>query len=87
MVGEGNTTASALTTVQSKMHLLTGEEKCSDTQELETVSGDRCGCQEAVHDIHRQAAAFKGQTEVSVNRDEPADQLTPSFCCQLQDKH
>lgn len=60
-----------------KKYLFTGQEKCSYSQKLEAVSSHRCGRHEPVHDVHCQAAALKGQTEMFVYRDEPADQFTP----------
>lgn len=65
-------------------HLFTCEQQGSRSHQLEAVRSHRRGRQEPVHDVHRQAAALKGQPQIFVQRDEPADQRAPSLCSQLQ---
>lgn len=65
-------------------HLFTCEQQGSRSHQLEAVRSHRRGRQEPVHDVHRQAAALKGQAQIFVQRDEPADQRAPSLCSQLQ---
>lgn len=69
---------------KEKTDQFTGQQERCDAQELEAVCSNGSGCQEPVHDVHRQAAALKGQAEMFVDRNEPADQLTPGLCSQLQ---
>lgn len=65
-------------------HLFTGEQEGCCSHQLEAVCSHRCGRQEPVHDVHRQAAALEGQAQIFVQRDEPADQRAPGLCSQLQ---
>lgn len=65
-------------------HHLTGQQESRDAQELEAVGSHGRGCQETVHDVHRQAAALEGQTEVLVDGDEPADQRAAVLGRQLR---
>lgn len=70
----GNIKRQKKKTQVEETHHLTGEEQSRDTHELEAVGGHGCGRQEAVNDVHRQAAALEGQSEVPVDGDKPADE-------------
>lgn len=63
------------------MHQFSGQEESCDAHQLEAVGSYRRARQEAVHYVHRQTAALKGQTEVSVDGDEPADECAPGLRC------
>lgn len=67
-------------------HHLAGQEESRDAHELEAVGSHGRGCQEAVHDVHCQAAALKRQMEVLVDRDEPADEHAAVLSSQLRGK-
>lgn len=83
---EGSEVASLLVQLAqpANTHLFTGEQEGCCSHQLEAVCSHRRGCQEPVHDVHRQAAALEGQAQIFVQRDEPADQRAPSLRSQLQ---